>query len=546
MHRIRVTELAIIAGTRCRQWMTLAALASACLAMASAPGVTREYNEQYRPQYHFSPPGHWMNDPNGLVFLDGEYHLFYQYNPYGTQWGPMHWGHAISRDMVHWQNLPIALYPDEHGTIFSGSAVNDGNNTSELGTRDHPPLVAIYTNHDATIEKAGAIDFQNQSIAYSLDKGRTWTKDPDNPVLANPGIRDFRDPNVSWFEPTKSWIMTLAVADHVGFYSSKDLKRWVHESDFGREWGTHQGVWECPDLIAMTVEGEASRKYVLLVSVNSGGPNGGSATQYFIGDFDGHRYSLDPDLRPRLQVTPAAGTAASALWIDYGTDDYAGVTWSGIPDTDGRRLFLGWMSNWIYAQKVPSVQWRSAMTVPRELKLVRSTRGLELHSTPVAELAGLRASGKRIDRQAVRSDVDLTRSGRNSSGLLELDLKIDTASADLITMEFANSEHQKTVFRINKKLRRYELDRSKSGAIDFDPRFAAEQFAPMLNTAPVISLALFLDRSSLEIFINEGETVMTVIEFPSAPYNKVTLKTDQPIRLDSGAVYTLNSSWNLQ
>jgi fructan beta-fructosidase len=524
--------------------MTVAALGSACLAMASAPAAAREYNEQYRPQYHFSPPRHWMNDPNGLVFLDGEYHLFYQYNPYGTQWGPMHWGHAISRDMVHWQNLPIALYPDKHGTIFSGSAVNDRKNTSELGTHDHPPLVAIYTNHDVAIEKAGGIDFQNQSIAYSLDKGRTWTKNPDNPVLDNPGSRDFRDPNVSWFELTKSWIMTLAVGDHVGFYSSKDLKHWVHESDFGREWGTHQGVWECPDLIAMTVDGEASRKHVLLVSVNPGGPNGGSATQYFIGNFDGHQFALDPDLQLRLQGTPAQGAAASALWVDYGTDDYAGVTWTGIPDSDGRHLFLGWMSNWLYAQKVPSEQWRSAMTVARDLKLVRTSRGLELRSTPIAELAGLRASSKRIDRQAVRSDFDLTRSVHDSSGLLELDLKIDTASAELITMEFANSEHQKTIFRINKKLHRYELDRSKSGAVDFDQRFAGEQFAPMLNTAATISLTLFLDRSSLEIFINQGETVMTIVEFPSTPFDKVTLKTDQPIELGSGAVYALHSSWD--
>jgi fructan beta-fructosidase len=524
--------------------MTLVALGCACLAILPAQGGTREYNERYRPQYHFSPLRHWMNDPNGLVFLDGEYHLFYQYNPYSTQWGPMHWGHAISKDMVHWQNLPIALYPDAHGTIFSGSAVNDRNNTSGLGTPDNPPLVAIYTNHDAAIEKAGGIDFQNESIAYSLDKGRTWTKYPDNPVLKSPGSRDFRDPKVSWFEPTKSWIMTLAVADHVGFYSSKDLKHWVHESDFGREWGAHQGVWECPDLIAMTVDGETSRKYVLLVSGNPGGPNGGSGTQYFIGDFDGHQFALDPDLRPRLQAAP--GAAAPALWVEYGTDDYAGVTWSGTPDTDGRHLFLGWMSNWTYAQKVPSKEWRSAMTLPRELKLVRTSRGLELHSTPIAELAGLRASSKRIDRQAVQSDLDLTRSVHNSSGLLEVDLKIDTASANLITLEFANSENQKTVFRINKKLRRYELDRSKSGAVAFDPRFASAQFAPMLNTDAAISITFFLDRSSLEVFINQGETVMTAIDFPSTPYDRVALKTDKPIELGSGTAYVLSSSWNVK
>jgi fructan beta-fructosidase len=456
----------------------------------------------------------------------------------------MHWGHAISKDMVHWQNLPIALYPDAHGSIFSGSAVNDRNNTSGLGTADHPPLVAIYTNHDAAIEKAGGIEFQNESIAYSLDKGRTWTKYPHNPVLKNPGSRDFRDPKVSWFEPTKSWIMTLAVADHVGFYSSNDLRHWVHESDFGREWGTHQGVWECPDLIAMTVAGETSRKYVLLVSVNPGGPNGGSGTQYFIGDFDGHHFALDADLRPRLQGTPGTGATASALWVDYGTDDYAGVTWSGTPDTDGRHLFLGWMSNWTYAQKVPGKQWRGAMTLPRELKLVRTSRGLALHSMPIAELASLRSSSKRIDRQEIQSGLDLTRSVRNPSGLLELDLTIDTASADLITMEFANLDDQKTAFRINKKLHRYELDRSKSGAVGCDQLFASEQFAPILNTAAEISLTVFLDRSSLEVFINQGETVMTAIEFPSTPYDRVTLKTDKPIEVAAGAVHALSSSWN--
>jgi fructan beta-fructosidase len=527
-----------------RLCLALIGIANVCLAVESAQGAGLQYNEQYRPQYHFSPPSKWMNDPNGLVFLDGEYHLFYQYHPYSTVWGPMHWGHAVSKDMVNWENLPIALYPDEHGAIFSGSAVYDQNNTSGLGTAAHPPLVAIYTNHNVAAEKSGSIDFQNQSMAYSLDKGRSWIKYSANPVLKNPGSRDFRDPKVSWFEAGKKWIMTLAVGDHVAFYSSTDLKNWVHESDFGRDLGAHEGVWECPDLIAMTIEGEGVHKYVLLVSVNPGGPNGGSATQYFIGDFDGHEFVLDSNLRSRLQRTPSHDAVTSALWVDYGTDDYAGVTWSGVPDSDGRRLFLGWMSNWAYARKVPSEQWRGAMTLPREINLVRTPRGLELHSAPVAELASLRSSMTHIGKQIVKSEIDLTKAAQRGSGLLELELNLDTKSADLTTLEFANSDGQKTVFRINKALQRYELDRSKSGAVDFHERFAGEQFAPTPTAATTSTLRVFVDRSSIEIFINQGETVMTAIEFPSAPYNKISLKANKPIELKAGAIYDLRPIWN--
>ncbi|HTJ52695.1 MAG TPA: glycoside hydrolase family 32 protein, partial [Cyclobacteriaceae bacterium] len=305
------------------------------------------YNEAHRPQLHFSPKEKWMNDPNGMIYYQGEYHLFYQYYPEAMVWGPMHWGHAVSTDMIHWQHLPIAIYPDSLGLIFSGSAVADENNTSGLGTTEKPPMVAMFTYHSMEKEKAGKIDYQNQGIAYSIDKGRTWTKYDHNPVLKNPGIKDFRDPKVFWHAETKKWIVILAVHDHIELYSSDDLKTWHKLSEFGKTYGTHGGVWECPDLFQVKVEKENSKKWVMLVSVNPGGPNGGSGTQYFTGDFDGVKFVADENKK-------------TIKWLDYGPDDYAGVTWSNTPGE--RKLFLGWMSNWAYAQQVPTSPWRSAMT----------------------------------------------------------------------------------------------------------------------------------------------------------------------------------------
>ena len=248
---------------------------------------TKVYTEMYRPQYHFSPEEKWMNDPNGLVYHNGIYHLFYQFYPDDIVWGPMHWGHAISEDMVHWEHKPIALYPDEHGLIFSGSAVVDHNNTSGFAKNGEVPLVAIFTYHLMEGEKAGRNDFQTQGIAYSLDNGDTWTKYENNPVIGNPGIRDFRDPKVFWHEESEQWIMALVAGDHAKFYSSPDLKQWKFLSDFGKYQGAHGGVWECPDLFKLKAEGTEEEKWVLIISINPGAPNGGSGTQYFIGEFDG-------------------------------------------------------------------------------------------------------------------------------------------------------------------------------------------------------------------------------------------------------------------
>ena len=298
--------------------------------------------EQYRPQFHFTPKAHWMNDPNGMVYLNGKYHLFFQYNPDSTVWGPMHWAHAISKDMIHWKEQPISLYPDSLGTIFSGSAVIDKDNTAGFGKN---AMVAIFTHHNKKIEDQKTGLHQYQSLAYSLDEGKTWTKYKGNPVLPNPGIWDFRDPKVMWHTATGKWIMTLATKDRITFYSSPNLKKWTKESEFGEKLGAHGGVWECPDLFPLELEGKTH--WVLLVSINPGGPNGGSATQYFTGDFDGKTFKPD---------------AEKQKWMDYGTDNYAGVTFS---NTGARKVLMGWMNNWNYANVVPTKAWRGATTLPR-------------------------------------------------------------------------------------------------------------------------------------------------------------------------------------
>ena len=303
------------------------------------------YQEAYRPQFHFSPQKNWVNDPNGMVYNNGIYHLFFQYYPNATVWGPMHWGHATSKDMVHWQQQPIALYPDSIGYIFSGSAVVDKNNTSGFGKKGQSPLVAIFTHHNPKAEKEKRTDTENESIAYSLDNGKTWLKYKNNPVLKNPGISDFRDPKVMWYEPQKKWLMTLATKDRITFYSAPDLKNWTKESEFGNDIGAHGGVWECPDLFSLNDNGK--QVWVLIVNINPGGPNGGSATQYFTGDFDGKVFKpFDTTTR----------------WIDYGPDEYAGITWS---NTGERKIFLGWMSNWEYATVVPTKSWAKCHDYPK-------------------------------------------------------------------------------------------------------------------------------------------------------------------------------------
>ncbi|MBO9619230.1 MAG: glycoside hydrolase family 32 protein [Niabella sp.] len=479
----------------CRH-MILAALFLPLFTRAQQPAVT----EPHRPQIHFSPKKGWMNDPNGMVYANGTYHLFFQHNPDSTVWGPMHWGHAVSQDLVHWKELPIALYPDSLGTIFSGSAVIDINNTAGFGKN---AMVAIYTNHNPTQEKAGSNKFQNQSIAYSLDEGKTWIKYKGNPVVKNPGIRDFRDPKVSWFAPEKKWIMTLATLDHITFYSSPDLKNWKEESRFGKELGAHSGVWECPDLVSFTVAGK--QVWVLIVNLNPGGPNGGSATQYFTGSFDGHAFAPDD---------------THTKWLDYGPDEYAGINWS---NTGNRKIFLGWMSNWQYANVVPTKNWRSAMTLPRELSLKRVNGQYLVASLPVNEFNAALRPLKQLANIQVKEDLDLSQSAEKTNGIFELNL--DGVSPADFTIELSNTKGEQLVIGFDKKENQYFIDRTHSGATNFSKSFAGRHAAPRLATSKFINLKLVADVASVELFADDGLTVMTSIFFPAEPLAKIRIKS---------------------
>ena len=460
----------------------------------------------YRPSFHFTPKQGWMNDPNGMIFLNGQYHLFFQHYPDSTVWGPMHWGHATSSDLVQWKEQPIALYPDSIGMIFSGSAVLDKNNTSGLGRSGIAPLVAIYTQHYMPGEKAGRTDFQNQSIAYSLDEGKTWTKYAGNPVLKTPNIKDFRDPKVIWHAPTQKWIMSLAVADHVEFYSAPNLINWTKESELGKNAFAHGGVWECPDLLHFNMNGKTI--WVLLVSMNPGGPNGGSATQYMVGDFDGHTFKpYSNDIK----------------WMDYGPDNYAGVSFSNVGD---RNILIGWMSNWNYANVVPTEKWRSAMTVPRELSLIEqnnknaNSNDFLLVSSPVKEMK--KAFSEIMSKENVIPN------------------RIDLKEMKAVDFEIilSNMFNEKLVVGYHANKKQFYIDRTKAGVSNFNDGFAAVAVAPRLSFATNMDLSILLDKTSIELFADGGRTVMTTLFFPVHPYTKWEIKSKEKIALNSIKLYS--------
>lgn len=462
--------------------------------------------ELHRPRVHFTPASGWMNDPNGMFFLDGEYHLFYQHFPDTTVWGPMHWGHAVSKDLIHWERLPIALYPDSLGYIFSGSAVVDVNNTSGFGTTDNPPVVAIFTYHDANAERAEKNDFQTQGIAYSTDKGRTWKKYDKNPVMKNPNIRDFRDPKVSWINEAKQWVMTLAVNDHVEFYGSPDLKQWSKLSEFGKTDGDHGGVWECPDLFKLEDEA-GNAKYVLFVSINPGAPNGGSGTQYFIGNFDGKRFISD---------TPGKNVG----WIDYGPDDYAGVTFANVPASDNRRIFMGWMSNWLYAERVPTVVWRSATTIPRTLSLRKTDNGYVVNSLPVTELTGLISATKTV---AASSDTDTLRLvAKEDQFSIPMEISGSVRKSDFV-IELRNSVNQKFLVGFDPDANEFYIDRSNGMPSTFHKDFLNPIRAPRLSNDDMITFRALIDVASVEVFFDNGSTVLTAITFPDEVFKQLNM-----------------------
>ncbi len=489
-----------------------------------------DYSQPFRPQYHFSPHEKWMNDPNGMVFYQGEYHLFYQYYPDSTVWGPMHWGHAVSTDLVHWEHLPIALYPDSLGYIFSGSAVVDWTNTSGFGTADNPPLVAIFTYHSPEREQVGTGNHQTQGIAYSLDRGRTWIKYDGNPVLSRETSVDFRDPKVFWHEASDGWVMVLAEADKIGFYGSKDLKSWSFLSYFGENDGSHTGVWECPDLFPLKDVG-GNERWVLIVSIGTGGPMG-SDTQYFVGNFDGTTF-VNQHYPERT------------LWLDYGKDNYAGVTWSDVSESDGRRLFMGWMSNWQYAQVVPTESWRSSMTLPRELALYNTPQGYRVANRPVKELGFLRTNVLPINRLLVAGMADWSDKLMGDGTLLNFELTVTDISRQERSwkLTFSNTKSESLAIGFDDSSDRYYIDRGVSGLVDFSEDFAGVHYAPRISEVPQMPVSIWLDRSSIEMFADNGTVVMTDLIFPTEPYTNLLFETGEEAVLVEGEVFELKSIW---
>jgi fructan beta-fructosidase len=492
------------------------------------------YRERFRPQFHFTPAVNWMNDPNGLVYYDGEYHLFFQFNPLGAKWGHMSWGHAVSTDLVRWEHLPVAI-PEADGVMaFSGSAVVDWNNTSGFGRDGKPPLVAIYTGHRETN--------QSQLLAYSNDRGRTWTGYAGNPVL-DIGRKDFRDPKVFWHGPQQRWVMVLALPDEhkVRFYASPDLKRWQHLSDFGPA-AAVGGIWECPDLFELPVEGDPKRsRWVLIVSLNPGAIAGGSGMQYFVGHFDGKAFTAES---PAKGTTSTGMLADSVLWADYGKDFYAAVSFSDVPRDDGRRLWLGWMNNWQYAEDIPTTPWRSAQSLPRTLALRKTSQGLRLVQQPVRELQQLRGARATLAPQPIEEGATMLAPHGIAGTALEIVAEFDVGTAAELGLKVRASGHEETVIGIDPRAGRLFVDRTRSGQLGFHREFSGRHTAPLRPENGRVKLHVFVDWSSVEVFAANGEVVLTEQIFPAPESDGVALYArGGAARLVSFESWPLDSIW---
>ncbi|PRW65321.1 glycoside hydrolase [Actinopolyspora mortivallis] len=446
-----------------------------------------ESTGHWRPLVRFTPESNWMNDPNGLVHYRGEYHLFFQHNPHGIDHANMSWGHAVSTDLVHWRHLPVALRPDELGEIFSGSAVVDEHDTSGLFDGGSG-IVAYYTSAGAT---------QTQSLAYSADNGRTWTKYPGNPVVDNPGFADFRDPKVIRHEPTGTWVLLLAAGDRVLFYSSTDLLTWTRVGEFGADQGAHGGVWECPDLFELPVDSdERRRRWVLVVSINPGGPAGGSATQYFVGDFDGRVFVND-------------NTPDRVLWADHGADFYACQSWYGTP---GRRLWLGWMSNWNYAPNTPTRPWRGTMTVPREVGLTGTESGPRLVQRPAREVE--LAHGRRRRWRGVLAGEAKVPRFRGKALDISADFEVLDGLPEFGFDVFLGPRHRTRV-GYDARAQTLFVDRTDSGEVGISEDFPARHETSLSVSGARVRLRILLDHCGVEVFGDDGSVVLTDLVFPS-------------------------------
>lgn len=466
--------------------------------------------EAWRPDYHHTPAWGWMNDPNGLFYKDGVYHLFYQWNPYGSTWENMHWGHSTSSDLVHWKNEGLGIAPDALGTVFSGCCVVDKDNTAGFGAG---AVVAMYTS---------AGESQTQSLAYSTDGGKTFTKYAGNPVITS-DVPDFRDPHIFWNNAIGAWNLILAAGQEMRIYTSKDLKAWNYESSFGQGYGCHEGVWECPDLVKLPVEGTNEEKWVLICNINPGGPAGGSATQYFVGAFDGHTFKSE---------TPARDT----LWMDYGKDHYAAVTFDNAPD--GRHILIGWMSNWQYANQVPTKQYRSANTIARDIYLFKEGGRTLCGSRPVPEMA--KARGKMTVKTSFKAGKKvMARLTPSATGTYEIDMKLVPKKGEQLTFILANGKNEEVVIAYNQQRNSITVNRNRSGQTAFSEFFPVETVAPV-HGGTLTELRLFVDKGSVELFANDGRTVMSNIMFPSEPYNRLTVSGVKGSKISSLCVYEIN------
>lgn len=442
--------------------------------MKTADTFDTANREQYRPVYHHTPAYGWMNDPNGMFYKNGVWHIYFQHNPYGSQWENMTWGHSTSTDLLHWTFEGDAIEPDNWGTVFSGSAVVDKEGTAGFGK---DAVVALYTS---------AGENQTQSLAYSNDDGKAFTKYNGNPIITS-NVPDFRDPHMFWNDEIKKWNMILAAGQQMNIYSSDNLRDWTLESSFGAGYGSHDGVWECPDLMKLRVRGTDKEKWLLICNINPGGPFGGSATQYFVGSFDGRKFTCET----APEVTK---------WMDYGKDHYATVSFDNAPD--GRHVALAWMSNWQYANQVPTMQYRSANSIPRDLDLYEYEGETYCGVTPSPEVTAARSKKK----------------GKSLTESCEVVVNL----RGNCTLTLSNDKGEKVTMTYNEKERTFSMDRTKSGLSAFSDDFAAVTTAPVHGK--LSTLRLFIDRSSIEAIDADGRMAMTNLVFPTKPYNRLTVK----------------------
>lgn len=475
--------------------------------------------EKYRPAFHHTPLYGWMNDPNGMFYKDGRWHLYYQYNPYGSKWQNMTWGHSVSSDLVNWEHLPEAIRPNGLGAVFSGSCAVDHDNTAGFG---NDAVIALYTSAGTS---------QMQSLASSTDGGLTFNIYPSNPVLTLES--EARDPKVFWNDSTKEWNMILAHAlDHeMLIFTSPDMKAWTLQSSFGKGLGAQGGVWECPDLFELPVAGTDEKKWVLLCNINPDGPFGGSGTQYFVGDFDGKTFKVDA----------APDGNVPTKWLDYGKDHYATVTWSAAPD--GRRVAIGWMSNWQYAADVPTMQFRSANTLPRDMGLFRAPDGeVYASSAPSPELEALRGPlAVKVKKATVGRKSRSFALPSENGGICEIMLDVDASKASMVNLVLSNNQGEKVMMQYDPSAATLSFDRTESGITDFSEGFPTVTVTPTHETSGRIALRIFVDRSSMEVFGNNGEFVMTNLVFPRTPYTSLSVSSDGGnAKIENLRIYSLS------